>query len=168
MKIRSYTGMNEKTHWKKLNNPDYLGAYAFQPGEEKTVTIKDVKRQAVYNQSAGGKEECTVAYFVEDVKPLILNVTNCKTIAKVWGTPYIEDWAGRRIILKVKKISAFGDMVDAVRVAAERPADEEIICEACGNPVTGVNGRTPKMVADTTKAKCGKVLCLACAKKEAK
>lgn len=25
----------EKTHWKKYTNPDYLGAYAFQPGEEK-------------------------------------------------------------------------------------------------------------------------------------
>ena len=70
-----------KTHWKKWNNPDYLGSYAFQPGEEKTVTIKEVKREMVQNQS--GKEECTVAHFVEDVKPLILNTTNCKTISKV-------------------------------------------------------------------------------------
>lgn len=93
----------EKTHWKKYNNPDYLGAYAFQPGEEKTVTIKEVKREMVFNPSGSGKEECTVAHFVEDVKPLILNVTNCKTISKVWGTPYIEDWAGRKITLKVKK-----------------------------------------------------------------
>ena len=73
--------MNEKTHWKKYTNPNYLGAYAFQPGEEKTVTIKEVKREAVQNQS--GTEECTVAHFVEDVKPLILNKTNCKTISTV-------------------------------------------------------------------------------------
>lgn len=56
--------MSEKTHWKKLTSPDYLGSYAFQPGEEKTVTIKDVKRETVYNPSSSGKEECTVAYFV--------------------------------------------------------------------------------------------------------
>ena len=45
--------MSEKTHWKKLNNPDYLGSYAFQPGEEKTVTIKEVKREMVFNPSGG-------------------------------------------------------------------------------------------------------------------
>lgn len=101
-----------KTHWKKWNNPNYLGPYAFQPGEEKTVTIKEVKREIVQNQN--GKEECTVAYFVEDLKPLILNTTNCKTITKVWGTPYIEDWSGRKITLKVKKISAFGALAVCV------------------------------------------------------
>ena len=29
-----------KTHWKKLNNPDYLGAYALNPGEDMELTIK--------------------------------------------------------------------------------------------------------------------------------
>lgn len=156
----------EKTHWKKLTNPDYLGAYAFQPGEEKTLTIKEVKRELVYNPSGSGKEECTVAYFVEPVKPLILNVTNCKTITKVWGTPYIEDWGGLRITLKVKKISAFGEMVDAVRVANERPAEEAIICEACGKPITAAAGRTVQQIIAATKNKCGKALCLECARKE--
>lgn len=156
----------EKTHWKKLTNPDYLGAYAFQPGEEKTLTIKEVKRELVYNPSGSGKEECTVAYFVEPVKPLILNVTNCKTITKVWGTPYIEDWGGLRITLKVKKISAFGEMVDAVRVANERPAEETIICEACGKPIAAAAGRTVQQIIAATKNKCGKALCLECARKE--
>ena len=64
--------MSEKTHWKKFNNPDYLGAYAFQPGEEKTVTIKSVGREMVYNPSNSGKEECTVAHFEEDIKPFVI------------------------------------------------------------------------------------------------
>lgn len=153
-----------KTHWKKWNNPDYLGSYAFQPGEEKTVTIKEVKREMVQNQS--GKEECTVAHFVEDVKPLILNTTNCKTISKVWGSPYVEDWAGRKITLKVKKISAFGEMVDAVRVSNERPAEESIICEACGKVITSASGRSAKEIATATKTKYGKALCIECARKE--
>ena len=153
-----------KTHWKKWNNPDYLGSYAFQPGEEKTVTIKEVKREMVQNQS--GKEECTVAHFVEDVKPLILNTTNCKTISKVWRSPYVEDWAGRKITLKVKKISAFGEMVDAVRVSNERPAEESIICEACGKVITSASGRSAKEIATATKTKYGKALCIECARKE--
>ena len=155
----------EKTHWKKYNNPDYLGAYAFQPGEEKTVTIKEVKREMVFNPSGSGKEECTVAHFVEDVKPLILNVTNCKTISKVWGTPYIEDWAGRKITLKVKKISAFGEMVDAVRVSPDRPQEEKIICEDCGKVIEPVRGKTPLEIIATTSAKYGEKICLDCAKK---
>lgn len=154
----------QKTHWKIYQNPDYLGAYAFQPGEEKTVTIKEVKREVITNQQ--GKEECTVAYFEEAVKPLILNTTNCKTISKVWGTPYVEDWTGRKIILKVKKVSAFGDMVDAVRVANERPMDEVIICESCGKPIQAAQGRTAAAVAAATRAKYNKTICLECAKKE--
>lgn len=158
--------MNDKTHWKKWNNPNYLGSYAFQPSEEKTVTIKEVKREIVQNQN--GKEECTVAYFVEDVKPLILNTTNCKTISKVWGTPYVEDWAGRKITLKVKRISAFGEMVDAVRVASERPAAEKFICEACGRELWPAAGKTTEAIANATKQKFGKIMCIECAKKEEK
>ena len=91
--------MNEqKTHWKKLTNPDYIGAYAFQPGEEKTVTISTVGVETVLG-AEGRKEDCTVVRFEGDVKPLILNATNSKTIQKVLQSPYIEDWAGRSIQL---------------------------------------------------------------------
>lgn len=153
--------METKTHWKKFCNPNYLGAWAFQPGEEKTVTIKEVRREIVDNPGGSGKEECTVAYFSEDVKPLILNKTNAKMIAKVWGTPFIEDWAKRKITLKVKKVSAFGEMVDAVRVSSERPMDETLTCEVCGAMIT-------EKIAAMGKAKFGKMLCMSCAKKEAK
>lgn len=155
-----------KTHWKKLTSPNYVGAWDFQPGEEKTVTIKEIKREIVQNQN--GKEDCTVAYFVEDVKPLILNKTNADMISKVWGTPYIEDWAGKKITLKVKKVSAFGDMVDAVRVSKDRPMDDVIICEICGKPIMSAAGRTAKEIAAATKTKYGKMICVECAKKEAK
>ena len=40
--------MSEKhTHWKKLTNPDYLGAYSFNPGEEKILRIKSVSQELV-------------------------------------------------------------------------------------------------------------------------
>ena len=156
--------MAEKTHWKKLDNPDYLGAWSFQPGEEKIVTIKEVKRQLVFNVATNGKEECTVAYFVEDVKPLILNVTNCKAISKAWGTPYIDDWPGRKIALRVKRVKAFGEMTDAVRVSPDRPTEETFRCELCGNEITPAAGQTAAAIASATKNKYGKQLCLHCAK----
>ena len=155
-----------KTHWQRWYNPNYLGAYAFQPGEEKTLTIKTVGREMVQNQR--GKEECTVAHFEEDEKPLILNKTNCRTITKVWGTPYIEDWAGLRITLKVKKVNSPDGMVDAVRVSGERPIDEEIICEKCGKPIRPASGRNVRTIAHATKEKYGRTLCIECAKEETK
>ena len=95
-----------KTHWKKLTNPNYLGSWCFQPGEEKVVTIREVKQEIVQNQN--GKEECTVAYFTEDIKPMILNKTNSEMIARVLGTPYIEDWKNNKILLRVKKYLHLG------------------------------------------------------------
>ena len=43
------------THWKKLTNPDYLGAYALQPGEDLIATIKEVT-QADVNEMQKGVE----------------------------------------------------------------------------------------------------------------
>lgn len=144
-----------KTHWKKLTNPNYLGSWCFQPGEEKTVTIREVKQEIVQNQN--GKEECTVAYFMEDIKPLILNKTNSEMIARVLGTPYIEDWKNNKIMLKVKKVSAFGDMVDAVRVGNRRPVTETILCEKCGKAID-------ERLAAATMQKYKQKLCRECAK----
>lgn len=152
------------THWKKLTNPDYLGAYAFDPGEVKIVTIRNVNTEIVQNQT-GNKEECIVAHFTDaDVKPLILNKTNCKTIEKLYGTAYIEEWAGKKIQLQVKKVSAFGDVVDAVRVMNSMPGND-LICEECHKIIKPAAGKSAQQVADMTKEHTGKILCLECQRK---
>ena len=43
-----------KTHWKKLHNPDYLGAYSLDPGKDKILTIKDVRNEII--TGADGKK----------------------------------------------------------------------------------------------------------------
>ena len=108
------------THWKAYCNPDFLGAYAFQPKEEKILTIKNVVREVV--KMEGGKgEECTVAHFVEREKPMVMNRTNCKTITKLYCTPYIEQWAGKRIRVYVTKTKLKGEEVDCLRIRPEVP-----------------------------------------------
>ena len=86
-----------ETHWKKLINPDFLGAYSLDPGKDIVLTIGQVKKEIVTG-AGGKKEECIVCHWQENEKPMILNVTNCKTIAKQTGTPYIERWAGHKEI----------------------------------------------------------------------
>jgi hypothetical protein len=108
-----------QTHWKKLTNPDYLGAYDFAEGEERIVTVKEVKREAVTGPD-GKKEECTVCHFIEPYKPMILNVTNAKTITRLSETPYIENWTGKSFKIVVAKVKAFGDIVDALRIKPEK------------------------------------------------
>lgn len=110
-----------KTHWKKLENPDFIGAYTLEEGKDFIVTIDIVKRTMVTG-IGGKKEECTVAY-LKGQKPFILNRTNMKTISKIYGTPYIEDWAGKQITLYVARVKAFGeDDVEALRVRPEKPS----------------------------------------------
>jgi hypothetical protein len=119
-----------KTHWKKLINPDYLGAYSLAPKDTKkdeeivyndlTVTIEKVVREMIIG-TGGKKEECTVAYLTGQ-KPWILNSTNQKTIEKIHNTPFIEDWAGKKITLYVAYITAFGEHnVPCLRVRPVKP-----------------------------------------------
>lgn len=159
------------THWKKLNNPEYLGAYAFEPGEEKTATISVVQQEMVTGPD-GKKEQCLVAHFQEtDLKPMILNATNCKTISNFLKTPYIEDWAGKKISMHVEQVRAFGDLVDAVRVMkklsvkSSQTAPAALRCAACGKEITGLAGYTAEQIAATNKQRYGKCLCVECGKK---
>ena len=117
--------MEQKTHWKKLENPDYIGAYSLQEGKDLTVTIERVERQQVTG-TGGKKEECTVA-ILKGQKPLILNRTNMKTIQKLYETPYIEEWAGKQITLFVAKINAFGETnVECLRIRPAKPQPKKL------------------------------------------
>ena len=106
------------THWKKLQNPLYLGSYDFQPGEERIVTVKDVKREMVKGQE--GTEEHTIVYFAEGYKPMIMNSTNSKMLTKLSESPYVEKWIGISFKLVVVKIKAFGEFIDALRIKSEK------------------------------------------------
>jgi hypothetical protein len=155
------------THWKSLTNPDYIGAYAFEPGQEIIVTIKGVANEVVIGTD-GKKETCSVMHFVEDIKPLVLNATNSKTITKLLKTPYIEEWQGRKIQLYVQKgIKAFGDIVDAVRVRDFLPVEKELICADCGEKIQPFGKTSAETMAKYTLSKYGRMLCSGCATKAA-
>jgi len=155
------------THWKKLENPDYIGSYAFQPNETKTLTIASVNREEVTGPD-GKKEECTIVHWRENEKPMILNATNGKMIQKHAGTPYIEQWAGVRLDLTVEKVKAFGEVVEAVRVKKTKPeqpqqaATQQPVCADCGNQISASGEFSAAAIAKSTLSKFGATLCLAC------
>lgn len=110
--------MTEKTHWKRLQNPDYIGAYWLDPGQDKTVQIDYVVREQITG-AGGKKDECTVAHLLNE-KPFILNATNCKTIAKMYGN-FIEDWAGQPITVYATTTKMAGEVVECLRIRPSIP-----------------------------------------------
>lgn len=108
-----------KTHWKKLTDTKYLGAWDLGD-KDMIVRITEV-RQEMVKDNKGKEEEVLVAYLDGGVKPWILNKTNCKSISKALGSPFVEDWAGQKVQLYSDKVAAFGDIVDAIRVREFNP-----------------------------------------------
>lgn len=158
--------MEKLTHWKKLTNPDYLGAYALEPNQDLIVTIKSVSNEVVTGTD-GKRETCSVMSFMENVKPMVLNATNSKTIAKLFKTPYIEEWSGRKIQLYVQTgVKAFGDVVDAIRVRPFLPVEKELRCADCGAKIEGNGKSTAEVIAKYTLSHYGRMLCNECGKKE--
>lgn len=112
------------THWKKYDNPDYLGAYSLQPGEEPVYTIKIVTYEAVTGEG-GRKTECRIANFHENVKPMVLNRTNCKIIAKMYNTPFVEEWADKKIQIYATTTKLAGEEVECLRVKPKIPISKK-------------------------------------------
>jgi len=110
------------THWKKLTNPNYVGAHDLQPGQELTVVIESVSNELVkmFDGKSLKEETCIVAHFKGAKKPMIFNKTNCKIIARNFDTPYIEEWIGKTITIYAAKVKAFGEVTEALRVKAQK------------------------------------------------
>ena len=157
-----------KTHWRKMTNPNYMGAYSLDEGRDVVLTIAYVRQEGVIG-SDGKKEECAVCHWKErDFRPMILNVTNLKAIAKVTGSPYIDDWVGHRIQIGTEQVRAFGTITDALRVRPEKPKEArqvEIPCEECGELIKPAYKMSVEQLAAYTADRYGRKLCADCAKK---
>ena len=141
--------MAEKlTHWRATQDPNYLGAWALQPGEEPILTITAAGMEKVIG-SDGKKEDCLVIRY-KGVGPgkMIVNATNSRSIEKLAGTPYIEKWTGTQIQVYAEKVRAFGDVVDAIRIRPFKP-------------------KTAEGLAQYTTERFGAPKCSACAQKRA-
>jgi len=114
-----------QTHWKKNYNYNYLGAFSLASGEDMIVTIKEMKTEMVKNHK-GEEEQCFTCYFVEVEKPMILNKTNCKAIEKLYATPFIEEWVGKKIQLYSANIKAFGTETDCLRIRDFKPESTKV------------------------------------------
>lgn len=109
-------------HWRQMLDSKWLTSADLTVADGSTrdcvVTIEKVEQGEVTNQS--GKAKKPVAWFKGKSKPLALNVTNCKTIARLYGNRP-ADWEGKSITLYVGEASVQGDVVPAIRVRTNAP-----------------------------------------------
>ena len=155
-----------KTHWKRLVNPNYLGAYSIEDGKDLILTIKSVQQEEITGEN-GRKEGGMVARFVEPSKPMILNKTNAKMLQKLSKSPYVEDWAGLRIALYATTTKFGPDVVECLRVRPfipkGAPTPVQVPCADCGAFIEGFKTFSAAQVADQTAKKYGRSLCSDCA-----
>ncbi|MDE5945916.1 MAG: hypothetical protein K2G63_01215 [Oscillospiraceae bacterium] len=158
---------NNKTHWKKLTNPNYLGNYALPVDGGDLIAVIDYVCEEKVTGIGGKTENEIVAHFKGGIKPMILNKTNMKTIQKVCKSPYIEDWRGCAIQIYYDSTVRFGrETVGGLRIRDFVPQVElSLICAECGVKITESFGKKPKSIAEYTRRKYGKELCADCAGK---
>jgi len=119
-----------KTHYRKVFKSDHLGIADLEDfleeGKPLVFTIKEVK-QELGTKVAGRKIDANIAYFNEDIKPLVLNATNSKAVKKFANdSPFVEDWKNIAIELFIDpNVKMKGEIVGGVRINPIQPVTEK-------------------------------------------
>lgn len=106
---------SKTTHWKNLfpNKMLLLGSQNLNEGEELVAEITAVDIEDIRDQN-GNTEKVPVIKFT-NAPPMVLNITNTRTIASLYGELY-DGWAGKAIQIFATKVKAFGKEEMALRI----------------------------------------------------
>lgn len=118
----------DKHHFRKVYKSDHLGVADLEEyledGKQLIFTIKQVKQETNVTV-AGKKGNFNIAYFVEPIKPFVLNATNAKQIKTFTGSSFVEDWNNVRIELYCDEmVKMKGEVVGGVRIRPIQPREK--------------------------------------------
>lgn len=120
--------MANKTHYRKVFKSDYLGVADLEDFiEEKRsliFTIKEVKSE--FNIVVGGRKgNYNIAYFVENIKPLVLNSINSKIVRSFNKTSFVQDWENTIVELYIDStVKMNKEVVGGVRIKPVQPTKQ--------------------------------------------
>ena len=92
---------------------DYLCAADLRE-KEHTVTIESVSLADLQGDD-GKKQKKPIVKFQGREKGMVLNKTNARFIAKLYG-PQTDQWVGKQVTIYPTTCKAFGETVECVRV----------------------------------------------------
>ena len=109
------------THWKKNLDSKFISGEDLISGlnglkQEMIVTLIDQKDDKTFDKNKSSDVVVTSLYFKDQTgkqiyKPAILNKTNAKFFEKETGTPEMESWYGRTVVMFAQKDSRHGHVV---------------------------------------------------------
>lgn len=151
----------------------FLGSWDVMDGEL-ILTIADFKEEVIEGDKGRREKKCILC-FKEDVKDMVLNLTNRKTLARLYHTTDSAKLKGKLVKIGTDQVKAFGGIHDALRIRPvvptapkqSAPAKDAPKCAECGKPIDAAGGMNPEQVAQYTAKKYGKALCGECATKAA-
>lgn len=111
---------SQTTHWRNLfaNKSMLLGSHNLNEGEELIGEIHGVGIQTIKNKQ--GKDEQVPVMTFQNAPPMVLNITNTRTIAMMYGDS-MDKWVGCHIQIYATKVKAFGQEQMALRIRPRRP-----------------------------------------------
>lgn len=155
---------------------EYLGAEDIDDGVEPILTIKGLWNGMVTLQR--GKEKKDVLTFTEErvpgikqVRPLIVNATNRKTLRKLYGDAKASTLVGKQIQLYIDhkvRDPQDGGYTDGIRIRPHKPRPPRQTlppCSDCGGEIAPAMGKDAGYLAAYTAKHYGVPLCAACAQK---
>tara|TARA_R110000787_G_scaffold167889_2_gene280858 strand:- start:6122 stop:6631 length:510 start_codon:yes stop_codon:yes gene_type:complete len=127
--------MSNQTHYRKAFKSDHLGCADLEDfiesGSNLVFTISHVNQERGA-KVAGKKIDANIAYFVENIKPLVLNATNSKTVSKLAGSVFVENWKSIPVQLYIDpSVSMKGQVTGGVRVSTNKIKPRQVITRDC-------------------------------------
>lgn len=125
-----------KDHWETLFDHSYSRWFNLQ-GQPALVEITKVEKGVEMTLRGGAKTKKPVVHFkqikghIEEVKPLVLNVTNGNSLAQILG-PKPSGWIGKQVVLypdvtkMYDKESKQMVEVGCIRVREPKPKTQEV------------------------------------------
>ena len=161
----------------QMRDSEYLGAEDIDDDVEPILTIDALWNGMVTLQR--GKENKDVLSFKEErvpgimqVRPLIINSTNRKTLRKLFGDAKADTLVGKQIQLYIDhkvRDPQDGGLTDGIRIRPFKPRVKKEApvppCADCGGPIEAAMGKASGWLAAYTAKHYGVSLCAACAQK---
>lgn len=121
MLVSSESHNNERNNAMNLNSayPSRFLSAEDLNGQDVTVTISNVTQETL-GQGKDAQQKL-VAEFAGKKKAMVLNKTNAKTIAKLYGDE-TDEWVGKKITIGPREVEFQGDLILALRVSLKAPA----------------------------------------------
>lgn len=101
------------TDYRRLYDSEYIASWDLE--KDTTLTVAKVVGGEVGGQQGRPVTKKPIVYFQEAKKPMILNKTNGKTIAAMYGKD-TEQWVGKKITLYVGQCDVAGETMDCLRI----------------------------------------------------